>query len=69
MTTATLADLASALEQQNQRIEASIHASRVTNALLLAQAMRLDMTEPKDAQQVLRHLRMAERYVMGDSND
>jgi hypothetical protein len=42
---------------------------RVNNALLLAQAMGLDMTDPQQAQKVLRHLSLVEQYVGSDSND
>ena len=37
--------------------------TRVNNAILLAQAMELDITEPMDAQKVLRHLLTVESYV------
>lgn len=42
---------------------------RVNNALLLAQAMRLDMAEPLAAQRVLRHLSLVEQYVRSDTDD
>lgn len=42
---------------------------RVNSALLLAQAMGLNMTEPVDAQKVLRHLSLVEGYVRRDSGD
>lgn len=42
---------------------------RVNNALLLAQAMGLDMTKPTEAKKVLRHLSLVERYVRSDGND
>lgn len=42
---------------------------RVNNALLLAQAMGLDLTNPVDAQKVMSYLRTVERYVRSDSGD
>lgn len=42
---------------------------RVNSALLLAQAMNLDMTNPTESQKVLRHLSLVEKYVRLDSDD
>jgi hypothetical protein len=42
---------------------------RVNSALLLAQAMNLDMTNPTDAQKVLRHLSLVEKYVRSDTDE
>lgn len=43
-------------------------ALRVNNALLLAQAMNLDMTKPLEAAKVLRHLATVEKYVGNDAD-
>lgn len=43
--------------------------TRVTNALLLAQAMGLDMTDPIEARKVLRHLRSVEQWVTSDVDE
>ena len=51
------------------KIEAATAASRVTNALLLAQRMGLDVTEPVQAQKVMRHLVSVERNVAESSGD
>ncbi|WP_157538621.1 MULTISPECIES: hypothetical protein [unclassified Nocardioides] len=39
-----------------EKIDELIAAIKVTNALLLAQAMGLDITEPMDAAKVMRYL-------------
>lgn len=55
------------LEALAYEIQAATAASRVTNALLLAEKMHVDITNPLAAQKVLRHLESVERYVGGDA--
>lgn len=66
--TAVETGLQSVIEKQNRIIEESVLTTRVTNALLLARAMGLDLAEPREAQKVLRYLRLVERYVRSDSD-
>lgn len=63
------AGLTELIADLNTKIEVATAASRVTNALLLAQRMGLDMAEPVAAGKVLRHLRTVERYVAQDGGD
>lgn len=58
--------LSEEIERQTAAIEEGVLAARVSNALLLAQTMRVDITQPLEAQKVLRHLRSVEQYVRSD---
>ena len=65
----TNTELVQAVKEQNEAVRQSALATRVTNALLLAKAMNLDITQPLEAQKVLRHLSRIERHVGSGSND
>lgn len=58
--------LGSEIEEQSIAIRDAAAAVRVANALLLAQSMGEDITEPQAAQKVLRHLELVERWVSSD---
>ena len=62
-------ELATGLADLTRKIEAATAASRVTNALLLAQRMGLDVTDPVQAQKVMRHLVSVERNVSESGGD
>lgn len=57
------------LEVHNEKVEGATAASRVTNALLLAQALGMDLTKPLEAQKVMRNLNAIEGYVGGGVHD
>ena len=57
------------IREQVTTAREGVKASRVTNALLLARAMNLDITKPRDAQRVLRHLRVITGQVESDVHD
>lgn len=57
------------IESLRVALDESTAAARVTNALILAQAMRADLTNPVDAQRVLRYLDSVEKYVGSDSHE
>lgn len=61
--------LESVIEKQKKAAEDNTLATRVTNALLLAQAMKLNITEPLDRAKVLRHLKSVEHAVSSDSDE
>lgn len=58
-------NLESAIQRLTEKMEECGLASRTTSALLLAQKMGLDMAEPVQAQKVMRHLDLVEKYVGG----
>lgn len=60
--------LESALDALTAKIEEVLQATRATNALLLAQAMGQDASEPVAAQKVLRYLASVERSVKSEKN-
>lgn len=60
--------LESALETLTAKIDEVLQATRATNMLLLANAMREDATEPVAGDKVLRHLASVERSVRSDKN-
>lgn len=57
------------IEKENRMLEDNTLATRVTNALLLAQAMKLDITEPLDRAKMLRHLKSVEDAVKRDADE
>lgn len=57
------------IEEQNRLIEESTVAQRVTNALLLGEALGVDVTKPLELQKVLRYLSVIENAVRRDLND
>lgn len=57
------------IESLKAALDESTAAARVTNALILAQAMRADLTNPVDAQRVLRYLDSVEKYVRSGSHE
>lgn len=61
-------NLESAIQELTEKMEECALASRATSALLLAQKMGLDLAEPVQAQKVMRHLVLVEKYV-GVSGD
>lgn len=62
-------ELTELLEEHNRKVEQATAASRVTNALLLAQALGMDLTKPLEAQKVMRNLSAVEGYVGGGVHD
>lgn len=58
-------ELEGLLEALAHAVEDAEKASRVTNALLLAEKLGVNMTEPLAAQKVMRHLESVEKYVNG----
>lgn len=54
------------MEQINKEVALAL---RVNNALLLAQSMNEDMSEPLAASRVLRYLANVETFVRNDSDD
>lgn len=61
-------NLESAIQRLTERMEECALASRTTSALLLAQKMGVDLAEPVQAQKVMRHLALVEKYVGGSSD-
>ena len=58
-------ELEGLLEALAHQMEEVAVASRATSALLLADKMGLDLTEPRQAQKVMRHLDLVEKCVGG----
>lgn len=59
--------LADLIEKQVAASDKAARAARVVSAVLLANALGLDITKPLEAQRVLRHLESVERYVSSDA--
>lgn len=64
-----LADLVSAVEELREKVEESIHRSKVTNVLLLAMAQRVDVTRPMEARKIMRYLSVTDRAVRNYSDE
>lgn len=58
-------ELEGLLEALAHAVEDAERASRVTNAILLAEKLGVDVTQPLQAQKVMRHLESVEKYVNG----
>lgn len=55
------------LEALAHALEDATETSRVTNAILLADRLGVNITEPLQAQKVIRHLESVETYVRSDA--
>lgn len=62
------AGLEEAIREQTEALRESVLAAKVTNALLVAQSLGLDMSEPHASQRVLRTLALVNKYVRTDTN-
>lgn len=60
-------ELEGLLEALAHAVENAREASRVTNAILLADRLGVNITEPLQAQKVMRHLASVEKYVGSDA--
>ena len=60
-------ELEGLLEALAHAVGDATEASRVTNAVLLADRLGVNITEPLQAQKVMRHLESVEAYVRSDA--
>lgn len=67
MSIAVETNLEGLLEALTHAVEDATAASRVTNALLLANKMNEDIMSPVAAKKVLRHLDSVEKYIGSDA--
>lgn len=61
-------DLKDMLDKQQDSIQEFIRLARLTNALLLAQALRLDPTVPANAEKVGRYIDRVADYLGGEND-
>lgn len=68
MTIEVSTGLEEAIREQTEVLRQSVLATKATNALLVAQGLGVDMSEPHASQRVLRALALVNKYVRTDTN-